>query len=313
MRSKTLLSSIAATAALTVALAPGGLSAAHDDWSPWSVATPVAEVNSPFADGCPMESRDGLSLYIASTRTGTLGGNDIWAADRASKDEPFGQPVNLGAPVNTPANDFCPTPIQGSYLIFVSERPGDGTCNSRPGFGDMYIVRRNAAVGWGEPRHLGCVETGTGPNSEGAEFSPSLVNTEEGTFLYFSSTASGNHDIYRSRRGHDGTFGPPSPVHELNTEFDDRMPNVSADGLEIVFSSNRPVDAHGTATFGSFDVFVSRRNSARKQWSAPVNLGPNVNTAGSETRSTLSWDGRRLYFGRDGDIYSSTRTRGHAF
>ena len=69
----------------------------------------------------------------------------------------------------------------------------------------------------------------------------------------------------------------------------------------------------GTATFGSFDVFVSRRNSTKKEWSAPVNLGPNVNTAGSETRSTLSWDGRRLYFGRDGDIYSSTRTRQQAY
>lgn len=98
-------------------------------------------------------------------------------------------------------------------------------------------------------------------------------------------------------------------MRELNTEFDDRMPNVSADGLEIVFSSNRPLDANGTATFGSFDLFVSRRSSTKKEWSAPVNLGPNVNTAGSETRSTLSWDGRRLYFGRDGDIYSSARTR----
>ena len=108
-----------------------------------------------------------------------------------------------------------------------------------PGFGDIYIIRRNAAIGWGAPRHLGCVENGTGPNSEGAEFSPSLVNTDEGTFLYFSSNASGNQDIYRSRRQRDGSFGPPTPVRELNTEFDDRMPNVSADGLEIVFSSDR--------------------------------------------------------------------------
>jgi len=312
MRAKTLLSSIATTAALTLGVAPRGLSAADDGWSGWSLATPVVEVNSTFPDGCPMESRDGLSLYIASTRTGTLGGNDIWAADRASKDEPFGAPMNLGAPVNTPANDFCPTPIQGSYLLFVSERPGVETCNSGPGFGDIYIIRRNAAFGWGEPRHLGCDEDGTGPNSAAAEFSPSLVSTEEGTFLYFSSTASGNHDIYRSRRRRDGSFGPPTPVRELNTEFDDRMPNVSADGLEIVFSSTRLSDAHGNAAFGSFDVYVSRRSSTKKEWSAPVNLGPNVNTAGSETRSTLSWDGRRLYFGRDGDIYSSTRTREHS-
>ena len=34
MRVKTLLSSTAATAALAIALAPSGLSAAHDDWSP---------------------------------------------------------------------------------------------------------------------------------------------------------------------------------------------------------------------------------------------------------------------------------------
>jgi len=308
MKKKALFCSMAAVAAVPMALA-GTAHAPHEHWSAWSVATPVAEVNSTFPDGCPIESRDGLSLYIASTRTGTLGGNDIWAADRASKSEPFGEPQNLGAPVNTAAADFCPTPIYGSYLMFVSERPGPFTCNAGPGLGDIYIIRRNAASGWGEPRHLGCVETGTGPSSAGAEFSPSLVNTKEGTFLYFSSTVSGNHDIYRSKRNSDGSFGPPTPVHELNTEFDDRMPNVSSDGLEIVFSSTRPTDAKGSAAFGSFDVYVSRRPSTKKPWSAPVNLGPNVNTTGSETRSTISWDLQRLYFGRDGEIYSSTRLK----
>ena len=309
MRVRPLLFSVAAAAALRIALTPQAVSAMHEYWSGWSLAVPVAEVNSPMPDGCPIESRDGLSLYIASMRTGTLGGNDIWAADRASKDEPFGEPKHLDAPVNSAANDFCPTPIQGSYLLFVSERPGDATCGSGPGLGDMYIVRRNAAAGWGEPTNLGCAEDGTGPNSAGAEFSPSLVKTDEGTFLYFSSTATGNHDIYKSRLRHDGSFGPPVPVAELNTEFDDRMPNVSADGLEIVFSSTRPTDAGGVNAFGSFDVYVSRRSSTKKQWSAPVNLGPNVNTTGSETRATMSWDGRRLYFGRDGDIYTSNRGR----
>jgi hypothetical protein len=236
-------------------------------------------------------------------------GNDIWAADRPSKDAPFGGPINLGAPVNTDANDFCPTPIYGSYLLFVSERPGPETCNAGPGRGDIYIVRRNAVIGWGEPRHLGCAETGTGPNTSGAEFSPSLVTTEEGTYLYFSSTVSGNHDIYRSRLRRDGTFGAPTPVHELNSELDDRMPNVRSDGLEVVFSSTRSTDAHGTPAFGSFDVYVSRRSSTKQRWSAPINLGPNVNTPGSETRSTISWDGLRLYFGRDGEIYSSSRSR----
>jgi hypothetical protein len=46
-------------------------------------------------------------------------------------------------------------------------------------------------------------------------------------------------------------------------------------------------------------------------WSAPRNLGEAVNTAVVEQRSTLSHDGKRLYFGRDGDIFMSTRSGKH--
>jgi hypothetical protein len=313
MLSRKLKTSAALAAALPVALASFAVEAAPK-YSAWSLAAPVVEVNDTTVDGCPIESRDGLSLYIASFRIGGLGGNDIWAADRASKSEPFGQPQNLGGPVNSGVNDFCPTPIYGSYLMFVSELPSDPaaglpTCGTGPGSGDMYIVRRNAAFGWGEPQHLGCVEDGTGPSSAAAEFSPSLVELKDGTYLYFSSSVSGNQDIYRSKRRSNGTFGPPSPLTELNTEFDDRMPNVSSDGLEIVYSSNRPMDAKGVPNFGNgtFDVLYARRNNTTQKFSKPVNLGSNVNGPGSETRSTISWDRKRLYFGRDGEIYSATR------
>lgn len=306
MHKKILFCSMAVAVALPAAFQAG---AGGSGSTGWSVAAPVTEVNSAVADGCPIEAPDGLSLYIASTRPGTFGGNDIWAADRLSKDAPFSTPQNLGAPVNTDANDFCPTPLDGRWLMFVSERTGEGTCNSGPGRGDIYLIRQNAAFGWSEPQHLGCIETGTGPNSAGAEFSPSLVKTKQGTFLYFSSTSSGNMEIYMSRRRQNGSFEAPVPVAELNTEFDDRMPNVTPDGLEVVFSSNRPADANGTPGLGSFDVYVSRRASTADPWSAPVNLGPNVNTAGSETRSTISADLKRLYFGRDGEIHRSTRAR----
>jgi hypothetical protein len=44
-------------------------------------------------------------------------------------------------------------------------------------------------------------------------------------------------------------------------------------------------------------------------WSTPVNVGTGVNTPGVEQRATLSQDGERLYFGRDGDIFVSQRGR----
>ncbi len=60
------------------------------------------------------------------------------------------------------------------------------------------------------------------------------------------------------------------------------------------------------------------RESPADEWSVPVNLGENLNTAADETRPSLSWDGTTLYFGSPGpapigegmsDVYVSTRTR----
>ena len=101
----------------------------------------------------------------------------------------------------------------------------------------------------------------------------------------------------------DGTFAPASAVTELNTEFNDQMPNVSRDGREIVFSSDR------TGGAGAFDVYTASRDSIGEAWSTATNLGPNVNTAAAETRPSLSADGERLHFGRLGDIWVSGRDR----
>ena len=106
-------------------------------------------------------------------------------------------------------------------------------------------------------------------------------------------------------------FGPASPIAELNTAAADGQPNVRRDGLEIFFFSNR-------AGAAGNDIYAATRASTADAWSTPVNLGPNVNSAASETRPSLSWDGTTLYFGStrtgggaegDSDHYVTTRER----
>jgi hypothetical protein len=291
---------------LAVALLALPAVAVGKDYGPWALAAAEPGINIPAVnDGCPIESPNGRSLFIASNRLGTLGGNDIWVATRPHEGAAWSEPVNLGAPVNGTANDFCPTPLGGGWLLFVSERPGAGTCNAGPGVGDIYITRLNPAHGWETPRHLGCDADGSGPNFPGGEFGPSLVRTAQGTFLYFSSSGYGaDMDIYAARMRTDGTFERASRVNELSTVGTaDFMPNVSRNGLEIVFNSNRAV----AGAQGGQDVYVATRASTADPWSGVTNLGPNVNTAGNETRASLSGDGHRLHFGRDGDVYVSTR------
>src|SRR5262249_29323950 len=167
-RMQALLLAAAIVGAVSVATA----SAMH--FSPWSTAQKIdeisgnsSELNTAFQDGCPIESPDGLSLYMASNRPGGHGLLDIWVARRAWKHEPFGDPEDLGAPVNSAADDFCPTPVRGNGLFFVSRRSGPGTC----GLGDIYFTRFNRVHGWSEPEHLACAPEG--PNTALDEQGPS--------------------------------------------------------------------------------------------------------------------------------------------
>jgi hypothetical protein len=279
----------------------------------FSTAVPVTEVNSPAAEGCPIEAPDGLSLLFASTRPGGAGGNDIWVADRGTLGSPWQAPRNIGAPINSSAADFCPTPAFGRSLFFVSERADNGTTTPPCGGGDIYLSRQSPADGWSAPVMLKCAPEG--PNSTGGERSPSPIVTWFGTFLFYSSNGgSGDQDIYMSRMGPDGTFGPGRVVKELSTEFEDIMPNVRArnDGsFEIVFSSNRPTWGRNQPAKGGQDVYIAQSWWLTGLWSEPRNLGDAVNTAGVEQRATLSADGKRMYFGRDGDIFVSQRSGHH--
>lgn len=295
-------------------------------FSTWSPAVRVEslpgthpEFNTSFLDGCPLRSRDGKRFYMASNRPGGLGGIDIWVSTRASENDPWGAPANLGAPINSAADDFCPTiDRDGHRFFFVSARAvwaGGAAC----GGSDIYVTRFRGDGSVEEPQNLGCDLNG-GPNSAGEEASPSpLPESGSGPVLYFSSTRAGGFaaeavgavvgdaDIYMSRSD-GGRYGRGELVPGVNSASNDAQPNVRRDGLEIFFFSTRP------GGFGMADIYSATRARTSGSWSVPGNLGANVNTADGETRPSVSWDGTSLVFGstRPGgegssDIYITTR------
>jgi hypothetical protein len=282
----------------------------------WSAAQKIDEtagnsvdLNTPALDGCPIQSPDGLSLYIASNRPGGRGGLDIWVSTRSSATAAWGAPTNLGEPVNSAADDFCPTPVGKNGLFFVSREALPGAC----GQGDIYFTRRTGAAGWAEPERLLCAPAG--PNSTLDEQGPSWVSANgklRGTKLLFFSRSSASPavpgEIYVSERENGARFGTATAVAELNdATANDIQPNVRDNGLEVVFSSNRSGGA------GAQDIWVSTRGSLDATWSAPTNLGAAVNTAAAESRPSFSRDGAQLLFGRapgpegSSDIYMTTR------
>ncbi len=274
-----------------------------DGYGAWGPAVPVEAVNTTGGGGCPIETEDGLSLLFASGRPGGQGSLDIWVTDRESLTGDWSTPTNLPGPVNTADNDLCPTPVRGRSLFFVSDRSSmtQPACGSSGG--DIHLARQSPSGEWSDPVRLGCAPDG--PNFAGAERSPTLVETRFGSYLlYSSSDDGGDADIFWSRMRSDGTFGPGHRVWGVNSDADDIMPTVRMrenGTLEMVFSSNR--------MSGQQDVYVSFARLPWGYWSAPANLGENINTGDPEQRATISADGKRLYFGRPGgNVWVSERT-----
>src|SRR6266576_2137182 len=227
-------------------------------------------------------------------------------AERFANSE-WSDPVNLGAPVNSSANDMNATlsPDELS-LYFVSTRAGG------LGGADIWVSRRASLDSpWEEPVNLG-PDVNTAAFEAGGFY---LQSAEEGSVnLYFvRGPNSVALDIYVAPINTDGEArGPAVLVTELSNQdpaITDAHPSLRADGREIYFHSNR------AGSLGASDLWRSTRRSVHDPWSTPENLGAPLSSTANDVHPSLSHDARTLIFastragGLGGsDIWMSTRT-----
>jgi hypothetical protein len=293
-----------AFAAGSLALAFTSAAGEAKNWGNWSAPVSIETLpgsssllNTPAVDGCPSLSPDGLELYFTSNRTGGQGGVDIWVARRSSTAQGFGAPINLGAPINGPGNESCPTITQGHLLFFTSTRHDPA--------GDLYVTSRGPK-GWGPVDRLGA-----NINSDSViEEAVALFEDEDGReIIHFNSGG----DIYYSV-----DYGPAQlAAGGVNSSSLDKRPGVSKDGLEIFWDSER------FGTLGGSDFWTATRSSTSQAWGTAEHLpalsapGPGgFFGPGFDARPYLSRDGTMLIFGsvRAGgegvvDLYVSTRQK----
>ncbi|MBA7647697.1 hypothetical protein ES703_55475 [subsurface metagenome] len=150
--------------------------------APWSSPANVGQpVNFSGGDICPNISADGLSLYFAcGVSRGGPGWYDLWLATRATTDNEWGAPKELGPSVNSPLIDIGPSiSSSGLVLFFCSTRTGG------QGDYDIWMTRRvTKEHNWRPPVNLGPVV-----NSSAIDGLPSI--SANGSTLYFCSTRLG--------------------------------------------------------------------------------------------------------------------------
>lgn len=147
------------------------------------------------------------------------------------------------------------------------------------------------------------VNIGPNVNSSGFEY-VNAISLDEGV-LYFTrkaAVAGSDESFYRSvsARSSKGTlnWSPAVEIGEpINTPGNEGALCVSPDGTTIIITCCSRQDSYGTC-----DLYFSHK--VGNGWSAPLNLGPDINTTAWESQPCLGADGRTLYF-------VSTRPGGH--
>jgi lectin-like protein/WD40 repeat protein len=250
---------------------------------------------------CTVERLEGEACQATCARIGDRRPDDgccpLGTAEALRDPDCLGPPVPLPG-VNT-AGDDCSATVSADGLTIIFASAPDAPVDFD--YDLMQAVRIDAASDFGGVVRLPVSTVGA------VDFAPTL--TGDGLRLYFQDGAG---DLRVSARADVGRpFATSSPVAELDTADFEGEPSVSADGLALAFSTNRPGGE------GSLDVWLASRTTSEEPWGAPVPQS-NVDTDLGEFSPGLSADGLELFFASNAggvqDIYYAwRRARGDPF
>ena len=236
-----------------------------------------------------------------------------WAME--NKDELTRYELSSFVDINTSYFEFSPAYSGNDYntLYYTTNRPNDLFKNSDAGLTigggsaysgtyDIWSITKNNK-GWSNPQFF-IDDNGKSINTTDHEANPST--TIDGKTIYFTKCSMpGQYDPGDQKKPYCRIFftskkekGWTAPVM-LSLPYDSIAnfghPAVSKDGKKIFFASDMP------GGIGGNDIWFIQK-VARDKWGYPINLGPNINTAGDEIYPFLHEDGQKLYFASNGRI-----------
>jgi outer membrane protein OmpA-like peptidoglycan-associated protein len=212
---------------------------------------------------------------------------NIAFAETAMRNPVNFSPNRLAAPFNNFALQYFPALTANQQHILFTARTGIKPENDE----NLYISARRAE-GWSDPVSIS-------PNINTRLNEGTGTISGDGKTLVFASCdrpdSFGNCDLYISYRTGENWSKPVNLGKPVNSAGWDSQPCLSADGRTMYFSSIR------AGGLGREDIWVTTLQEDDK-WSAPVNLGLNVNTAGNENSPFIHSSGSTLFFASDGHV-----------
>jgi Tol biopolymer transport system component len=203
-----------------------------------------------------------LELYFYSGRNflfagdcqdqlGGYGQTDLWVSKRATRQDPWGVPQNLGPGVNSESAEIDPSiSSDGLSLYFASYRESGGT------YFDLYVTTRPTKNDpWGK-----AVKLGAPIPTLGQQLSPSI--SSDGLSLYFAHAPNppATYDVYVSRRASlTAPWETPVPFNPVNSGLSEYGLSFAPGTSTLYFARSSNWNPNNSATFastlGTYDIW----------------------------------------------------------
>ena len=191
----------------------------------------VAAFTGRYRDNTPFIAPDGKRLFFSSARSvdGKSAKNDldIWFVEKTANG--WGEPQNLGPPVNTADQETSPSVAADGTLYFASNRAG-----ARDG-ADIYRSRLVDGK-YAEPENLEAINS--------PEYDSNPCVDARGERLFFASSrpgGAGAMDIYVSAHRNGRWEAPRNVGSAVNTPAAELWTALSPDGRHLFFNSSRKI------------------------------------------------------------------------
>ena len=216
----------------------------------------IVSFSGKYFDIEPFLSSDGSKLFFASNRTFNNAEDktkdfDIWYVQRENKNSKWSDPINLGEPINSPANEFYPSIANNHNFYF--------TCDERStkGKDDIFVSY------WKDGKYLEPVSLDDSINSDEYEFNAFVASDE--SYIIFTAyqreDGFGSGDLYISYKISDTIWTKAKNLGpEINSNKMDYCPYVDLKTNALYFTSKRSEINNSNAGFSSFQDFLKDMN-----------------------------------------------------
>ena len=229
-------------------------------------------------------SADDKTIYFTGKRRAdNMGGEDIYVSHK-EKNGIWGKSA-LMPDINSYYGNESPEAVSADGTTILFFKSG------------KLMISEKTVYGWTDPEELP-------DNINISDWQADAMITSDGQSMIFAAKKRVENEleesinIFVSQLDENGNWSEPISLGStINTPGTDRSPFLHPDMKTLYFSSDR----HGN--IGGLDVFKSTRLSEDSwtEWSEPVNLGKEINTAGNDCWYRISTDGKRAYFTKEKD------------